>query len=313
MLKYFVKFPYIEIVDSKKSSVVYNIESNVIIFINDYEKLILLNCNEFNLFEISTITKIEIRTIIKYAKNLSENGCGVFVPKYLYKKNNLTISEPLYALTLLETLEVEFSLKTYDFIQSNISNFVSFGLSYIKFIIKDCYWPTVDQIANLDFFNIVFEIKNIEDLVENYEDYFKYGLKVIILKNDFKIDNYENKLKDKRIVIWNTKLKLFLNKTTYFTAKKYNLYFYKRIILSSDLGVFYPILNIYKHFNTFQELIETIENSDFKALQKLSKNEIYECNKCIFRYMCYDSRIPIFNDEINQYKHTSKCELFKEI
>ena len=93
-------------------------------------------------------------------------------------------------------------------------------------------------------------------------------------------------------------------------AQNYNLYFNRNLFIgrNGELKNSKETVKIYGNIFklTFAQLKSIIESEEFQYLGKISKDQIEGCNKCSYRYICVDNRVPISNGSL--FKFDTKCD-----
>jgi len=92
---------------------------------------------------------------------------------------------------------------------------------------------------------------------------------------------------------------------------EHNLYFNRKIRVSSNNGVFNGLegdinYNKSNSLNSEDDLIKIINESEISKLWNVKKDDIDVCKDCEFRYMCIDNRI-LENRYVNSYYSLKEC------
>lgn len=89
-----------------------------------------------------------------------------------------------------------------------------------------------------------------------------------------------------------------LNNNTYFNGK----------IIIDRYGNISNTHSNEKQFGNIQDadLLQLMNNEEFRQYWQASKDNTKICRDCEYRYMCYDSRIPV-KTETGEWEHTSLC------
>jgi len=100
---------------------------------------------------------------------------------------------------------------------------------------------------------------------------------------------------------------LIINMSLYTESLHYNTFYNRKLCIDKN-GNFKNYFTQKESFgNIFSDKIEdVILNKSFQKIWKVKKDFIDVCKECEFRYMCVDSRFPIFRTK-NSYYHTKEC------
>jgi SPASM domain peptide maturase of grasp-with-spasm system len=100
---------------------------------------------------------------------------------------------------------------------------------------------------------------------------------------------------------------LFVNMPLYTESLHYNTFYNRKLCIDKN-GNIKNCLTQKKNFgNIFSDKIENIISKEaFQKIWKVRKDITDICKECEFRYMCVDSRFPIFRTK-SAYYHTQEC------
>ena len=97
-----------------------------------------------------------------------------------------------------------------------------------------------------------------------------------------------------------------VNSQLYFESLAHNTFFNKKVCIN-QAGYWKNSLEISQDFGHIgsTSLQEVLQNSEFKKLWSIKKDDIDVCKDCEFRHMCVDARTPMQKDETSWYFNTS--------
>jgi hypothetical protein len=247
----------------------------------DHEKdLILQNCDNEEL---------------KWMNFLLKKEYIYFIPS-LFKKNfkdfDLTFkASSIITNAVLDVVEYRTDLNV------NILEELNCKHLAIRFF---CEKPDVNKIANFlkDFLeNITFN--SIDVFIS--KSYSKQEMSVKEYKAIFEEIKTLNKLELFEASNENKENDIFIPKficdiNSFIESNKYNLYFNKKIRVSSSGEIFNGVETnaIHGKINKLskQEVIDLIKSSKVSDLWDINKDRMDVCKDCEFRYMCLDNRVP---------------------
>lgn len=99
--------------------------------------------------------------------------------------------------------------------------------------------------------------------------------------------------------------KFSVNYESFFESQNFNNYFNRKLYIN-DKGEIRNGLTS-KKIKTSKNIKEIIDSVEFKYLSTSKKDNTLVCSDCEFRRMCLDSRVPIYNKELNLWFHKNEC------
>lgn len=156
-------------------------------------------------------------------------------------------------------------------------------------------------------------IDNLKLLIENFQRLS--SITIFRAKEDY-IETNHNPLRQIKYIsrdippigeeVSPRKFDFTVNLPFYMEALHHNPYYNQKIFIDGKGN----ISNRYqgKSFgNVNKNKIGDLLSDEFKLIWGISKNKIAGCKQCEFRYICLDSRVPVYDESIGEYKFQNEC------
>lgn len=100
----------------------------------------------------------------------------------------------------------------------------------------------------------------------------------------------------------------YVNLDVFTEAHHHHTYFNRKVVIDSK-GEIRNCPTIKKSFGNIakMDLAEVIQQLDFQELWHIRKDETRICKDCEFRYMCVDSRTPLWDENKKEWYHKQDC------
>ena len=311
---YFVFYNSYQYVNGNKYNLIYDLDNseihildcpiehnNGIFLINELNKNILNTCKERNFGRF--FSKKNTVNIINENSNIFLLPFEI-ITLYLQFSDFSTFEQIIILLPNVANLIILFDQKIDESIISKTLESVEISNKIInceiflnaKNIIKEdiidqCIYFKISKIViyNSKFSDIKLYRINHSKII--YVIYSKKGLNSIYEINDLISPEY-----------------FAINRPSFFIAKHFNLFHYKKFFVDSHSNLF--VGNFY-----YKKICNLLKSKmDFKTIPNLiplelsiSKDFVEECCDSPFRYCCNDPRIPFFDKNTNNYKYKSGC------
>jgi len=301
-MSFFVMFDNIKIINSVENSVIYNfsngtikpVESNIVNLLNEF--------SEFCIEEVRVNNGLDKETMSRLLNALEKEGFGFIADETLFSlKKDMSLAYNSYSE--IDVLDLFLNDKNLDFLVENQIYLGRLGLKCV--ILRSYSSPNSNIQAKFKKLELPYVVYNI-----NYscsEDEVKKLQKLTFLKIT---SNVESLNKQSGIVEINNLSKFHLTKDIYIESLSYNVFYNKRLfvlengdvsdaLIANDLGI-----TINDDINTIRS---AVREKSFFRYSNIPKSRIEECQKCIYRNMCLDKRIPSKTNN-DSYSFENKCE-----
>ncbi len=243
----------------------------------ELNKYIIPTNNYFLPFQLNTF-------YVEFGNKFDIEGFLKNLPNCLNVIFNVKIFNVLHLTKLLENLDINPSVLNIEIVTEFEENKFNF-FSKIK--------NTFKKISK-----VILYSANVTEQIINLQ-----GNNIQIIKTDRNLSDFE--------ILVPSKEYHSINRVSFHTALKNNLFYYKKIWLDEFGYLKFENLNRFPEFgNYFFDTINwdlIFDKNHFPKEIQLPKSKIRDCNSSIFRYCCNDPRIPEFDSTNNEYFYKNGC------
>jgi SPASM domain peptide maturase of grasp-with-spasm system len=320
--KYLYLFESCRIITGYRRSMIYDSQRQKIYFIPNSMVFVLNKLSKKKIEEvIGDCTDNSDKAIVKsYIEFVLENELGIYLDE-TQKRNFPKIKLDFHYPANISNALVFFNKKniTEGYLKKIFSSLEKHGCAYFQFVFNETI--EIAELKKITKISSEYNVKDLSLIFQHPNQIFNLiEISNLIITNpainEVKYNNQESvktirlrtctiKLIKKRKETKFFKPNIFLDFEHYIEANTFNTYLNQKIVIDDSENVLdanNPIINIGK----IDDLDLLVKQKKVEKLWRVNKDKVSICNKCEFRYNCFDDRILKKHNE--NYVYDLECE-----